>query len=125
MNTVMLFLIYKILSFNANFSDAFMNTSVRRGWVHEYNIHHQYGSVHFAELSYNITEKLLVHFSDLGHKLEEALAKIYYPDTVTEWLYENVQLHVDQLRKINLALVQIKQTVSFRNRPLTHMKLDL
>jgi len=105
--------------------DAFMNTSVRRGWVHEYNIHHQYGSVHFAELSYNITEKLLVHFSDLGHKLEEALGKIYYPDTVTEWLYENVQLPVDQLRKINLALVQIKQTVAFRNRPLTHQKLDL
>lgn len=102
-----------------------MNTSIRRGWMHEYNIHHQYGSVHHAEVCYNVTELLLHHFANLGHSLQSELSKIYYDDTVTEWLYENVQVHVDQLKKINLASVQIKQTVAFRNRPLTHMKLDL
>lgn len=102
-----------------------MNSSIRRGWLNDYNLHHQYGSVHHAEVSYNITETLLYHFSDLGHQLEEALLKIFYEDTVSEWLYENVQLPVDQLRKINLGIVQIKQTVQFRNRPLTYMKPDL
>lgn len=102
-----------------------MQSSETQGWLTDYNLKEQYGSVYMAEKGYNRSEEISGYFKPLGRELRRELTKLYFDDTVDEWLYENIQVYLNKLEIIARSTLTLMHSTSFRNRPLGRLELEL
>lgn len=106
-------------------TDLFLSSQEVLGWLPEYTLKEQYGSVFMAEKGYNKTQEFSGYFKSLGGQLRREMMKLYYDDTVDEWLYENVQMYLNKLEVIARSTLTLMHSTSFRNRPLTRLELEV
>ncbi|XP_069840123.1 hexosaminidase D-like isoform X2 [Dendropsophus ebraccatus] len=70
------------------------------GWFSRYNRAHRFGNPHKME---KFRAKILKTNEELESQIQalrSQLDSIYFPDTVEEWMEENVNLHMDALRQM-------------------------
>ncbi|KAE8579050.1 hypothetical protein XENTR_v10023886 [Xenopus tropicalis] len=71
-----------------------------RGWFSAYHRKHRFGNPHKMEIFRDKVLKTHEEWEALTDGLRVQLETIYFPDTVEEWMEENVNLHLDSLRKM-------------------------
>ncbi|OCT64378.1 hypothetical protein XELAEV_18045481mg [Xenopus laevis] len=71
-----------------------------RAWFSRYHRKHRFGNPHKMETFRDKVLKTHEEWETLTDSLRVQLETIYFPDTVEEWMEENVNLHLDALRKM-------------------------
>ncbi|XP_040430911.1 hexosaminidase D-like isoform X3 [Cygnus olor] len=71
-----------------------------KGWFSPYHRKHQFGNPRNMESFGSKVLKLHEDWESLVRELRAQLESIYFPDTVEEWMEENVNPYLDQLRDL-------------------------
>ncbi|NWZ26250.1 HEXDC Hexosaminidase, partial [Asarcornis scutulata] len=71
-----------------------------KGWFSPYHRKHQFGNPRNMESFGSKLLKLHEDWESLVRELRAQLESIYFPDTVEEWMEENVNPYLDQLRDL-------------------------
>ncbi|XP_053326438.1 hexosaminidase D-like [Spea bombifrons] len=71
-----------------------------RGWFSRYHRKHRFGNPHKMEKFSSKLLKAHEEWESLTQSLRTQLESIYFPDTVEEWMEENVNPHLDLLREV-------------------------
>ncbi|KAI6076616.1 Hexosaminidase D-like isoform X1 [Aix galericulata] len=71
-----------------------------KGWFSPYHRKHQFGNPRNMESFGSKLLKLHEDWESLVRELRAQLESIYFPDTVEEWMEENVSPYLDQLRDL-------------------------
>ncbi|NXD66907.1 HEXDC Hexosaminidase, partial [Eolophus roseicapillus] len=79
---------------------ALEEESAIKGWFSPYHRKHQFGNPRNMESFGSKVLKLHEDWESFIHDLRTHLEKVYYPDTVEEWMEENVNPYLDQLRDL-------------------------
>ncbi|XP_033921362.1 hexosaminidase D-like [Melopsittacus undulatus] len=79
---------------------ALEEESAIKGWFSPYHRKHQFGNPRNMESFGSKVLKLHEDWESFIRDLRTHLERVYYPDTVEEWLEENVNPYLDQLRDL-------------------------
>ncbi|NXI61256.1 HEXDC Hexosaminidase, partial [Anseranas semipalmata] len=79
---------------------ALEEESAIKGWFSPYHRKHQFGNPRNMETFGSKVLKLHEDWENFVHDLRAHLESIYFPDTVEEWMEENVNPYLDQLRDL-------------------------
>ncbi|XP_054246868.1 hexosaminidase D-like [Indicator indicator] len=79
---------------------ALEEESAIKGWFSPYHRKHQFGNPRNMESFGSKVLKLHEDWESFVHDLRNQLEKVYFPDTVEEWMEENVSPYLDQLRDL-------------------------
>ncbi|NXW85385.1 HEXDC Hexosaminidase, partial [Alopecoenas beccarii] len=79
---------------------ALEEESAIKGWFSPYHRKHQFGNPRNMESFGSKVLKLHEDWESLVHDLRGQLERVYFPDTVEEWMEENVNPYLDQLRNL-------------------------
>ncbi|NWS46407.1 HEXDC Hexosaminidase, partial [Probosciger aterrimus] len=79
---------------------ALEEESAIKGWFSPYHRKHQFGNPRNMESFGSKVLKLHEDWESFIRDLRTHLEKVYYPDTVEEWMEENVNPYLDQLRDL-------------------------
>ncbi|NWX36225.1 HEXDC Hexosaminidase, partial [Notiomystis cincta] len=79
---------------------ALEEESAIKGWFSPYHRKHQFGNPRNMESFGSKVLKLHEDWESFVRDLRAQLERIYFPDTVEEWLEENVNPYLDQLRDL-------------------------
>ncbi|NWX45774.1 HEXDC Hexosaminidase, partial [Steatornis caripensis] len=79
---------------------ALEEESAIKGWFSPYHRKHQFGNPRNMESFGSKVLKLHEDWESFVHDLRNHLERVYFPDTVEEWLEENVNPYLDQLRDL-------------------------
>ncbi|KAF1617797.1 UNVERIFIED_CONTAM: Hexosaminidase D, partial [Eudyptes robustus] len=77
---------------------ALEEESAIKGWFSPYHRKRQFGNPRNMESFGSKVLKLHEDWESFVHDLRAHLERVYFPDTVEEWMEENVNLYLDQLR---------------------------
>lgn len=100
-----------------NMTHLFASSSVI-GWLTPYNFKSNYGHIFFAEKNYNKSAVIVDELNSVGKELRTELSKLFFDDTVNEWLYSNIQVHLDKLKEFMNNTKALMKRNSFLSRPL-------
>ncbi|KAM9016118.1 hexosaminidase D-like isoform 1-T2 [Ara ararauna] len=79
---------------------ALEEESAIKGWFSPYHRKHQFGNPRNMESFGSKVLKLHEDWESFIRDLRTHLERVYYPDTVEEWMEENVNPYLDQLRDL-------------------------
>ncbi|NXP72305.1 HEXDC Hexosaminidase, partial [Ramphastos sulfuratus] len=79
---------------------ALEEESAIKGWFSPYHRKRQFGNPRNMESFGSKVLKLHEDWESFVHDLRVQLEKVYFPDTVEEWMEENVSPYLDQLRDL-------------------------
>ncbi|NXL42558.1 HEXDC Hexosaminidase, partial [Podilymbus podiceps] len=79
---------------------ALEEESAIKGWFSPYHRKRQFGNPRNMETFGSKVLKLHEDWESFVHDLRAHLEKVYFPDTVEEWMEENVNPYLDQLRDL-------------------------
>ncbi|NWW74853.1 HEXDC Hexosaminidase, partial [Climacteris rufus] len=79
---------------------ALEEESAIKGWFSRYHRKHQFGNPRNMESFGSKVLKLHEDWESFVRDLRAQLERIYFPDTVEEWMEENVNPYLDQLRDL-------------------------
>ncbi|NWU69896.1 HEXDC Hexosaminidase, partial [Pterocles burchelli] len=79
---------------------ALEEESAIKGWFSPYHRKHQFGNPRNMETFGSKVMKLHEDWESFARDLRTHLEGVYFPDTVEEWMEENVNPHLDQLRDL-------------------------
>ncbi|KAH0631731.1 hypothetical protein JD844_019483 [Phrynosoma platyrhinos] len=87
-----------------------------KGWFSPYHRKHQFGNPRNLESFGSKVLKVHEDWESLIQNLRSHMEAIYFPDTVEEWMEENVNPHMDRLREF---VRDFKETIRLNARPKT------
>ncbi|XP_042336643.1 hexosaminidase D-like isoform X2 [Sceloporus undulatus] len=90
--------------------------STIKGWFSPYHRKHQFGNPRNLESFGSKVLKVHEDWENLIQTLRSHMEAIYFPDTVEEWMEENVNPHMDRLREF---VRDFKETIRLNARPKT------
>ncbi|XP_054036217.1 hexosaminidase D isoform X1 [Dryobates pubescens] len=79
---------------------ALEEDSAIKGWFSPYHRKHQFGNPRNMESFGSKVLKLHEDWESFVRDLRDQLEKVYFPDTVEEWMEENVSPYLDQLQDL-------------------------
>ncbi|NWS23046.1 HEXDC Hexosaminidase, partial [Pachyramphus minor] len=79
---------------------ALEEESAIKGWFSPYHRKHHFGNPRNMETFGSKVLKLHEDWESFVRDLRAQLERIYFPDTVEEWMEENINPHLDQLRDL-------------------------
>ncbi|NXT03735.1 HEXDC Hexosaminidase, partial [Jacana jacana] len=79
---------------------ALEEESAIKGWFSTYHRKHQFGNPRNMESFGSKVLKLHEDWESFVHDLRTHLERVYFPDTVEEWMEENINPYLDQLRDL-------------------------
>ncbi|NXT18586.1 HEXDC Hexosaminidase, partial [Syrrhaptes paradoxus] len=79
---------------------ALEEESAIKGWFSPYHRKHQFGNPRNMETFGSKVMKLHEDWESFARDLRTHLERVYFPDTVEEWMEENINPHLDQLRDL-------------------------
>ncbi|OCT61705.1 hexosaminidase D [Xenopus laevis] len=90
-----------------------------RGWFSRYHRKHRFGNPYKMETFRDKVLKTHEEWEALTDNLRVQLETFYFPDTVEEWMEENVDLHLDALRKM---AKDFKEILELKAQPKVALK---
>lgn len=95
-----------------------LNDSVVRGWLTDYNAHHQFSSpTHLSGISTEINY-LQNSLDSLKRESASAFDVVYDPFTAKEWFETHVQPMVDKVNELLTNIESLRSKNSWPRRPL-------
>uniref|UniRef100_A0A2D4HLM0 Hexosaminidase D n=1 Tax=Micrurus lemniscatus lemniscatus TaxID=129467 RepID=A0A2D4HLM0_MICLE len=85
-----------------------------KGWFSPYHRKHQFGNPRNMESFGSKVLKVHEDWESIIQTLRSHMESIYFPDTVEEWMEENVNLHMDRLREF---VRDFKEVIRLNARP--------
>ncbi|XP_070811149.1 hexosaminidase D-like isoform X1 [Pituophis catenifer annectens] len=98
------------------FFSLFEHGSSIKGWFSPYHRKHQFGNPRNMESFGSKVLKVHEDWETIIQTLRSHLESIYFPDTVEEWMEENVNPHMDRLREF---VRDFKEVIRLNARPKT------
>ncbi|KAM6424536.1 hexosaminidase D-like isoform 1-T3 [Liasis olivaceus] len=87
-----------------------------KGWFSPYHRKHQFGNPRNMESFGSKVLKVHEDWESIIQTLRSQMESIYFPDTVEEWMEENVNPHMDRLREF---VRDFKEVIRLNARPKT------
>lgn len=100
-----------------NMKAQLLDDYMLRGWLNRFNTNHNYSSAWYLD---QMVDKINMYYNDLSNiarNLRAELSKIFYKDTVDEFLYTYMNEDLDLLTELKQNALRIGNIRTFPARP--------
>ena len=98
--------------------------SVLHGWLTDYHIKHQFGSIWHLKQLVDKLGKIITNLSSLVAPVSNSLNDIYDNYTITEWIEVNLKQRINRLKETSLKADLLLQKKTWPKRPLHDVPVD-